>query len=625
MSDDLLPYYDRELAILRSLAGEFAERHPKIAGRLSLGRDESQDPHVERILQGVAFLAARVQKRLDDDYPELTDGLIDLLYPHYLRPVPSMAIAEFAIDPKQAQLTAGYRLPRGTPVETEEVEGERCRYRTCFEQRLWPVKVAAAGLAGPPFQLPIVPPAGTVAVLSLVIESLSSEVRIGQLSLNSLRLHLHAEAGQSMQELYELLFTRCLGVVVADGPADAQAVVLPRDRLVAAGFDPADAALPDDPRSFSGYRLLSEFFALPQKFLFVDLEGLTPQVIGRIGRAMHVSVLLSATSRDLERVVSPRSIRLGCTPIVNLFDQQLDPMLIDGTRSEYCITPDARRPRAVEVYAIESVQAGPSGGDPVDVLPFYAVAGDGATPSLGKDGRRLRWMASRRTHREPRPDGATDAATDSWLSLVDEAGGPAAVSNLIVHTRAVCTNRNLSARLPFAVGRPRLTLPEGQGPIGTIQCLTRPTRPLRIVPGRGSAWRIISHLSLNHLSLADAGDGRAPQSLREMLRLYLLDDLDDYEQKQRWIQGIVGVSSRRVAARVGDRGAVCQGIEVRLDLDEERFSDRAAYLFCSVLDRFLGAWVTINSFTRLVATSRERESRREQWTWPPRAGGKTLA
>lgn len=625
MSDELLPYYDSELAILRSLAGEFAERHPKIAGRLSLGRDESRDPHVERILQGVAFLAARVQKRLDDDYPELSDGLLDLLYPHYLRPVPSMAIAEFAIDPKQAHLTAGYSVPRGTMVDTEEVEGERCRYRTCFDQQIWPLKVAAAILSGPPFQLPIMPPVGTVAVLSLVIESLSSEVRIGHLSLESLRLHLHAEAGQSMLELYELLLTRCLGVVVADGAADGEAVVLPRERLVAAGFEPAEAAIPDDPRSFSGYRLLSEFFALPQKFLFVDLEGLTPQVIGRIGHVMRLSFLLSATSRDLERVVSSGSVRLGCTPLVNLFSQQLDPMLIDGTRSEYCITPDARRPRALEVYAIESVQAGPSGEDPVDVLPFYAVASDAATPTSRPDGRRLRWLASRRTHREPRPDGATDAATDSWLSLVDEAGGPAAVSDLMVHTRAVCTNRNRPARLPFAVGRPRLTLPEGQGPIGTIRCLTRPTRPLRVVPGRGSAWRIISHLSLNHLSLADAGDGRAPQALREMLRLYLLDDLDDYDQKQRWIQGIVGVSSRRVAARVGERGGVCQGVEIRLELDEERFSDGAAYLFSSVIDRFLGAWVNINAFTRLVSTSRERESRREQWTWPPRAGGRVLA
>lgn len=627
MSDDLLPYYDRELAILRSLAGEFAERHPKIAARLSLGRDESRDPHVERMLQGVAFLAARVQKRLDDDYPELTDGLLDLLYPHYLRPVPSLAIAEFAIDPKQAQLTAGYRIARGTPIETEDVEGERCRYRTCFEQRLWPLKVAAAGLSGPPFSLPVMPPAGTVAVLSIAIETLSSEVRVGQMPLGSLRLYLHAEAGQSMHELYELLLTRCLGVVIADGPGDTQAVVLPRDRLVAAGFDSADAAIPDDPRSFSGYRLLSEFFALPEKFLFVDLEGLTPEVIGRLGGTMHVSILLSATSRELERVLSLRAIRLGCTPIVNLFAQQLDPMRIDGARSEYCITPDARRPRAVEVYSLESVQAGPAGDEPVDVLPFYAVEGIDSPSSAVAVGprQRLRWLASRRMHREPRPDGANDSATDTWLSIVDEAGGPAAVADLIVHTRAVCTNRNLPTRLPFAVGRPRLTLPDGQGPVGAVTCLTRPTRPLRTMPGRGAAWRIISHLSLNHLSLADAGDGRAPQALREMLKLYLLDDLDDYDQKQRWIQGIIGVSSRRVAARVGHRGGVCQGVEIRLELDEERFSDRAAYLFCSVLDRFIGAWVNINSFTRLVSTSRERESRREQWTWPPRAGARVLA
>jgi type VI secretion system protein ImpG len=602
--------------------------NPKIAGRLSLGRDESQDPHVERLLQGVAYpRRPACRSGSTTTTPNSPTACSICSIPHYLRPVPSLAIAEFAIDPKQAQLTSGYRVPRGTPVETEEVEGERCRYRTCFDQRLWPLKVAAAGLSGPPFQLPIVPPAGTVAVLSLAIETLSSEVRVGQMPLDSLRLHLHAEAGQSMFELYELLLTRCLGIVIADGPADPQAVVLPRDRLVAAGFDPADAAIPDDPRSFSGYRLLSEFFALPQKFLFVDLKGLTPQVIGRIGKTMHVSILLSATSRELERVLSPRAIRLGCTPIVNLFTQQLDPLRIDGARSEYCITPDARRPRALEVYSLESVQAGRAGDEPVDVLPFYAVASVAETPSAAAVGprRRLRWLASRRTHREPRPDGVTDAATDTWLSLVDEAGGPAAVADLIVHSRAVCTNRNLPSRLPFAVGRPRLTLPDGQGPVGMVTCLTRPTRPLRTLPGRGASWRIISHLSLNHLSLADAGDGRAPQALREMLRLYLLDDLDDYDQKQRWIQGIVGVSSRRVAARVGERGGVCQGVEIRLELDEERFSDGSAYLFSSVIDRFLGAWVNINAFTRLVSTSRERESRREQWTWPPRAGGRVLA
>lgn len=627
MNDDLLPYYARELAILRSLAAEFAQRHPKVAGRLRLGRDESQDPHVERLLQGVAFLAADVQKRIDDDFPELTDALLELLFPHYLRPVPSMAIVQMVIDPKQASLTAGYRVPRGAELQTEEVDGESCIYRTCFDVRLWPLKVAAARLGGPPFQLPVMPASGTVAVLTLRIETLSPEVKISQMPLGSLRFHLHADAGQSIAELYELLMTRCTGIVLSRGPDDSDPVVLGRERIVPAGLDTEDRGLPCDPRSFEGYLLLTEFFALPQKFLFVDLEGLSPEVLARFDGVLEIAFMLSAESRDLTRAISPGSIRLGCTPVVNLFTQQFDPIQIDGTRSEYCITGDARRPRAIEVYSVESVQVSEPGEEPVDVLPFYRLTpGDLRRQGSSAAHRQLRWKAALRDHREPRPDGLFDAASDMWLSLVDEREGPAGIAGLIVHTRGLCSNRNLPARLPFSVDRPRLILRDGQGPVGSIVCLTRPSRVMRRSAGQGTAWRLISHLSLNHLSLVDARSGSGVAALQEMLRLYLHDDLDDFEQRQRWIQGIVGVSSRRVAARVGgDRGGVCQGLEVRLELDEERFDDRASYLFSTILERFLAAWVNLNSFTRLVSTSRQRESRNEQWTWPPRSGGKILA
>lgn len=627
MNDDLLPYYERELGILRLLATRFAERHPKVAARLRLGRDESQDPHVERLLQGVAFLAADVQKRLDDDFPELTDGLLDLLYPHFLRPVPSMAIIRMAIDPKQAALTAGYLVPRGTELQTEEVDGERCTYRTCFTTRLWPLKIGTVQLGGPPFALPIVPPAGTAAVLSLGIETLASGVKISQMALGSLRLHLHADAGQSINELYELLLTRCAGVLLFRDADDPAPVMLPRESLVPAGFAADEAALPHDPRVFAGYRLLTEFFALPQKYLFIDLCGLTPERLAGFGSSMRVAVLLTETSRDLERGVGPGSVYLGCTPIVNLFSQQFDSVQADGRRSETCLTPDSRRPRAIEVYSVDGVQVSEPGGELADVRPFYAV--NPAASTLAADAAtagRLRWVAARRMHREPRPDGGVDAATDTWLTLVDEVGGPAAIAGLTIHSRGLCTNRNLPARLPFAVDRPRLQLRDGQGPIGTITCLTRPTVATRILPGRGAAWRLISHLSLNHLSLVDAGDGQAAKALREMLRLYLFDDSDDFEQRRRWIEGIVGVSSRRVAARVGgDRGGVCQGVEVRLELDDSRFDDRAAYLFSAVIERFLGGWVSVNSFTRLVSTSRQRERHKEQWTWPPRSGAGVLA
>jgi type VI secretion system protein ImpG len=198
--------------------------------------------------------------------------------------------------------------------------------------------------------------------------------------------------------------------------------------------------------------------------------------------------------------------------------------------------------------------------------------------------------------------------------------------DLTVHCEATCTNRNLPSRLPFAVGRPRFVLAEGQGPIGAINCLSRPTRPLRRPSGKGNSWRLISHLSLNHLSLVDGGDGVASLALRDMLHLYLNAELDDFSQKQRWIQGVSAIRSRRVAGRVPGRfGGVAQGLEVTLVLDESQFIDNTAYLFSSVLERFFGSWVTINAFTRLIATSRQQESRGEQWTWPPRAGNRVLA
>jgi len=621
MSDPLLPFYERELAILRQRTAAFAREHPKIAGRLSLGEDASKDPHVERLLQGVAFLNARLHQRLEDDFPELSDTLLELLYPHYMRPVPSLSIVELAIDRKQAALVGGHPLPRGTLLETEPVDGEPCLYSTCFNLTLWPLEVRAARLAEPPFDLPQVPPADTAAVLQLDLCSLDGTTPIGQMPLGSLRLHLHAGGGQLIYRLYELLLTRCLGIIVGDPERPAEARLLPPRMLVAAGFEADEAALPSDPRSFPGYRLLSELFALPQKFLFLDLLGLDAATIGSCGPRLQISILLAEADRDLSRLVSPTAVRLGCTPVVNLFAQRLDPLRISGAESEYCLTPDARRPAALEISELRSLRAGRPGERPRPISPFYSQ-----TPAPGGGSTNLRYAATRRIRRSPRPDGSVDTGSDLWVALVDPSGGPAMTGGLTLHAEATCTNRNLPIGLPFAVGRPRLSLRDGAGPIGRIVCLQRPTRPLRHPPGQAAAWRLLSHLSLNYLSLIDAGDGQPAAALRELLSLYLHDELDDFAQKQRWIQGVMGVTGRRVAARVpGPDGGIAQGLEVRIDLDEERFADHAGFLFASLLERFFGSHVTLNSFTRLVATSRRQESRKEPWRWPPRAGSRQLA
>jgi len=629
VSDDLYRYYNTELSYLRMLGGEFAKQHPKIAARLNLGRDASRDPHVERLLQGVAFLNARLHQRLDDDFPELCNSLLDILYPHFLSPVPSMSVVQMAIAATHATLKSGYDVPRGTVVQTEPVEETPCFYQTSSDLKLWPLQVAAVKMSGPPFLLPKVPPSrlfpkvppsGTATVVEITIETLDPAVTIGSMDLGDLRFYLHSDADQPNYQLYEWLFTRCLGVVLSSGPGDPAAVVLEPKMLRPVGFEAEDAALPVDARCFPGYRLLTEFFAMPEKFLFFSLDGLTPGLIGRFGSSMTISILLSAPFREFDQVISGDSIRLGCTPIVNVFRQQLDPMRIDGSRSEYCITPDARRPRGLEIYRIESVQATFDGEESLPVPSIYSFSG------VGSSEHSLRWSAARRPNQSPQPDGGVDRASDVWLSLIDQAGGPTNVTNLTVNIEALCTNRNLPERLPFSADRPGLSLRDGQGPVGSIVCLVVPTPTLRHSSGHGSAWHLLSHLSLNHLSLVDNGDDRSAESLRQILGLYLYEGLErNFEQKKRMIRGISRVSSRRISARLPAMpGRIEQGLEVMLQLDRDLYPDRSAYLLCCVLDRFLGAWVEINSFTRLVASTRQQENRKEQWTWPSRAGNRTL-
>src|SRR5689334_19283636 len=271
MSDELLPYYDRELNALRRLAGEFATAHPKIAGRLRLAPDVVDDPHVDRLLHGSAFLAARVHHRLDDEFPELTDALLGVLYPHYLAPVPSCTVAQFRC---RADLQAPLKIPSGREVLTEPVRGEACRFRTAYPLTLWPVEVESVRLSGLPLAAPANPmAAGAISVLRITLKCSSPEMTFARLGPDRLRFHLRSDISLSLQ-LYELLCAHALSVAYADGPADATPVILPKDAIEPVGFAPADALLPWPARSFSGFRLLTEYFAFPAKFLFLDFTRL---------------------------------------------------------------------------------------------------------------------------------------------------------------------------------------------------------------------------------------------------------------------------------------------------------------------------------------------------------------
>src|SRR5262245_42554633 len=169
MDDDLLAYYNGELRYVRELGAEFAAKYPKVAARLQLEAGRCEDPHVERLLEGFAFLAARIRKKIDDEYPEITDALLSVLYPHYQRPIPSMAIVQFTTSTDPTKIAAGHVLASGTPLVTKAVAGHPCRFRTAYPVTLWPVTVDAVSLA--PDRVAIVgKPAGATSLLRLGLQ-----------------------------------------------------------------------------------------------------------------------------------------------------------------------------------------------------------------------------------------------------------------------------------------------------------------------------------------------------------------------------------------------------------------------------------------------------------------------
>ena len=616
MSEPIYRYYERELTFIRQLAQEFAKQYPGAAGRLLLEPNRSVDPHVERLIEAFALLTGRVHHKLDDEFPELTDALLGILYPHYLTPVPSLAVVQFVPDPARTPMKTGFALPRGSKLRTRPINDLPCKYRTAYPVTLWPVALTQAKFQPPPFPAAMRPPHGAAAALRLKLET-QAGAKLGELALDRLRFHLLGEP-QLVTTLYELLFNNVLQVVLRspDEPTRPAVVLDPRQAVQPVGFEADEGLLPYPARSFAGYRLLTEFFAYPAKFLFFELAGLSRLCKGSAGRSIEVVLFLSRTNQVLEEGVDTPTFRLGCTPVVNLFEQVAEPVALAQTKFEYRVVPDVAHPVGMEVYSIDEVSStDPTAGVSTVYEPFYSFKHGG-----GRQERRAFWYSTRKpATREG------DRGTEVYLNLVDLDFDPRqpAASSLLVRT--TCTNRDVARHLQRAGDQLYFEL-EAVAPLQGIRCVRTPTLPLRPPHRRGAYWRLVSHLSLNHLSIGDALEGRA--ALQELLRLYDFSDPESGQQlaevNRLLIDGVTGVQSRRVLGRTGAGAAsgFCRGVEVTVELDEEKYLGTGAYLFASVLERFFGLYASLNSFTQLVARTRQGEGVLRKW--PPRAGEQVL-
>lgn len=602
MRDELLTYYERELSYLRQLGAEFAAKYPKVAARLVLEPEGSQDPHVERLIEAVAFLTARVRRKIEDDLPEVTDALLGILYPHYLSPIPSMAIVQLHLDPGQGQLTTGYEIPRHTELTARPVQGVRCRFRTGTQVHLWPIEVAEATLEHPLSTAPV-GPAREFRARSLVRLRLRTLAGTNFTTLRppSLRFFLHGESALTAG-LYEMI---CGGPCQIELHPPRRAgergpVVLPRDAITPVGFAADEALLPLPAHSFRGYGLLEEYFAFPEKFLFFDLAGIARAA--ETGAADEVEVrIFSARAPRFDQGVQTTTFRLGCVPVVNLFTKPAEPIWVDHTKAEYLVVPDVHGQQAHEVYSVDAVtSSGPEPGAQRSFKALYSLR-HGSDPGAPD----VFWHASRRQ--------ALDGASDVHLALVDESLGPASPPVETLSCQLTCTNRDLPAQLPFSGGVGTDLDSEHIAPFVRPQCLNRPTPPRRRDVGRGAHWRLVSHLSLNYLSLVEHGR----EALQAILELY---DVVGSAVTRQQIAGIRDVKSSRVVRNVG--GAFCRGLKVTVDFDREHFVGTSPYLLAAVLDRFLGLYTSLNAFSQLVARMPPEEE--PLHIWPPRAGEQIL-
>jgi len=622
MDPRLLRHYDQELKFVREMGGEFAAEFPKIAGRLGLDAFECADPYVERLLESFAFLAARVQLKLEAEFPTFTQHLFEIVYPHYLAPTPSMIIASFKPDLGGGKFENGYAIPRDTTLLGTLGKGDvtACEFRTAHEVTLWPIVLGEVDyLAGSAAvsALALGDQRGAKAAIRLRLRT-ANQVPFSALSLQSLTFFLQGPTDTPALILEQML-ANALGVVVRPTvrPTPWQEFV-PKSEIKHVGFADKEALLPVGPRSFQGYRLLGEYFAFPERNFFFALHGLGPAVRRASGTELELIVLLDRENKVLARGVSTENFVLNCTPAINLFPKRVDRIHITEKSYEHHVIPDRTRPLDFEVYQMLSVS-----GQGVDLskeqefLPFYARS------DLTKETDQGAYYTIRRQPRmlstKQRRSGVRTnyVGTEVYLSLVDAAEAVYSGELRQLSMRALCTNRDLPLIMPIGKNKTDFTVEIG-APLESIRCLAGPTRP-RISPAYGDvAWRLISHLSLNYLSITDiaGGHGAGAGAMRDILSLYA-DPGDVALEKQ--IEGVKSVVSAPIIRRLPGAGqtAIARGLEVTATFDETAFQGIGIFVLGMVLSEFFAKYVSINSFTETVIKTVDRG---EVMRWPMTIG-----
>ncbi|WP_391529208.1 type VI secretion system baseplate subunit TssF [Photorhabdus akhurstii] len=591
----ILTYYNRELSYLRQYGAAFSQRFPKIAKRLGFAEGVSEDPHVERLVESFAFLTAKIHQRIDEDMPELSNAMLEVLAPQFLRQVPSVSLVQFQQDPLTSGVTGMMTVSRHTPLISQPVGDVACRFRTVYPLEMLPLDLTHAELIPDPYDRDF------ILTLNFTLWPGAS------FQAQHIRLYLHG-APVLTHCLYELLSAQVKQLECRLGERTFN--LNSRDVQVV-GFDPQDNLCADDPLINPVHHLFRDYFSFPEKFLFLDIPlpdaGLITSSLGELQYRFRLKDCVA--SRRIERMsdkVSNETFRLNCVPIINLFPHQAEPIIPLETEHEYLVQPDARRPQSMEIYTIDQVEIVSRQQEQLSSKPVPSLFGIEHTQSVEQFP--LFWQAT------PRPSlRHNDLGMNMFIGFSDSSGEHLKPETDVVILSLTCTNRDIPRQLNN--GHPDGDFEsESALPGVKILGLIRPRLPVRPQPNSALNWRLVSQLNLNQMLLSGP---QGVQCLKETLELYnLLGD----PAISRLIAQLQQVAIAPVSARLNpaDPYSLARGLEVTLTFQAQAGEFVDFYLFCSLLERFIAMYAPINSFTQTVTQLETVNNSTRRW--PRRSG-----
>lgn len=615
-----LRYYSQELQHLREVGGEFAAQYPKIAGRLGLEGFDCADPYVERLLEGFSFMAARIQMKIDAEFPRFTQHLSELVYPHFLAPTPSMMVVQLIPDMTNPAIAGGHEIPRGSTMRSVlgKDDTTACEYRTSQELTLWPIELVEArffthsgAIADVDANLPSTVKAGLRLRLRV-----ANGAPFHSLPLDRLCLHLRG-SDDTPARIYEKVLGAIEGVVVVPGrhPA-AWHRILPKSAVQPMGLRDDEALLPNSGRTFQGHRLLQEYFAFAQRYMFIEISGLAHAVRACADNEIEIILLLNRGDTQLEQALDASNFALNCTPVINLFRRRADRIQLSGDLLEYHVLVDRTRPMDFEVYQIEDVTGYGNGPDTEQVFQSFYNAKDidrqHQEQAFYQIRREQRVISQRQRLRGPR---SSYIGTEAYISIVDAKEAPYRHGLRQLGLNVWCTNRDLPLSMALGVGKTDFILESG-GPVTSIRCVAGPSQPFPSFAEGDVAWRLLNQLSLNYLSLVDSSQEEGAAALRELLTLYCHPgDVTALRQ----VGGVRNIKTTSITRRMPTPGPIAfgRGLQITLTLDDAAFEGMGAFVLGSVLNHFFVQYVSINTFTETVIRT---ITRGEIMRWPARGG-----